>query len=61
MSRRLVIRPAAESELSEAYRWYEAQRQGLGSEFLVSVEAALALIQRTLNYARSPTSRFAGR
>ena|SRR5579859_1120204 len=46
MSRRLVIRPAAESELSEAYQWYETQRQGLGSEFLLSVEAALALIQR---------------
>src|SRR5580698_9861737 len=47
MSRRLVIRPAAESELTEAYQWYEAQRQGLGSEFLFSIEAALALIQRT--------------
>jgi plasmid stabilization system protein ParE len=46
MSHRVVIRPAAESELSEAYQWYETQRQGLGSEFLLSVEAALALIQR---------------
>jgi plasmid stabilization system protein ParE len=47
MSRCLVIRPAAESELTEAYRWYEAQRQGLGLEFLFSVEAALAFILRT--------------
>jgi len=47
MNRRLVIRPAAETELTEAYRWYEAQRQGLGLEFLFSIEAALALIQRT--------------
>jgi len=46
MSHRLVIRPAAESELSEAYRWYETQRQGLGSEFLLSAEAALTLIER---------------
>lgn len=45
MNRRLVIRPSAESELNGAYLWYEAQRLGLGAEFLSSVEAALALIQ----------------
>jgi toxin ParE1/3/4 len=47
MNHRLVIRPSAESELTEAYQWYETQRQGLGLEFLFSVEATLALLQGT--------------
>jgi len=27
------LRPAALAELTEAWRWYEAQRDGLGDEF----------------------------
>ncbi|MEW6746820.1 MAG: type II toxin-antitoxin system RelE/ParE family toxin [Planctomycetota bacterium] len=34
----LVIRPAAAADLDEAFLWYEAQRTGLGSEFLNAVE-----------------------
>lgn len=32
----------AASELDAAFSWYEAQRPGLGAEFLTSIEAALA-------------------
>lgn len=42
----LIIRPEAESDLAEAYRWYEAQVPGLGSDFLLSVDAALSSIRR---------------
>lgn len=37
----LIIRPEAEEDLSESYRWYERQRPGLGDDFLLRVEAAL--------------------
>jgi len=30
----LVVQPEAEADLSEAFRWYEARRPGLGQEFL---------------------------
>lgn len=29
-----VVQPEAEADLSEAFRWYEARRPGLGHEFL---------------------------
>ena len=44
MSLQIIIRPAAESELAEAYEWYEERRQGLGDDLLLSVEATLAAI-----------------
>jgi toxin ParE1/3/4 len=47
MKRPLIIRPEAEFDLAEAYGWYETQLPGLGSQFLLSVDAALASIQRT--------------
>ena len=34
----LLIRPEAETEIEEAYHWYEGQRDGLGSDFLLCVE-----------------------
>ncbi len=36
-----IFRPAAAADVEEAYRWYEAQRVGLGEEFLAAVSAAL--------------------
>ena len=47
MKRPLIVRPEAEKELAEAYEWYEAQVQGLGSDFLLHVEAALSSLQRS--------------
>jgi plasmid stabilization system protein ParE len=34
----VVTRPAAAAEIETAYRWYENEREGLGSEFLEAVE-----------------------
>ena len=42
----LVFSGEAEKDLSEAYAWYEAQRTGLGEEFLNSIEARLDSIMR---------------
>jgi plasmid stabilization system protein ParE len=38
---KLLLRPAAAADIEEAYGWYERQREGLGEEFLTSVEATL--------------------
>jgi plasmid stabilization system protein ParE len=43
----LVIRPEAEQDLNEAYRWYDQQLDGLGREFIICIDAALSVIQRT--------------
>ena len=42
----IVIRPEAESEISEAFRWYEDKNEGLGSEFMRALDASLSHIQR---------------
>jgi plasmid stabilization system protein ParE len=42
----LVIRPEAEEEISEAFRWYEDKSEGLGSEFMRALDAGLSYIQR---------------
>jgi toxin ParE1/3/4 len=44
---RFHIRPGAEADVDQAFAWYEAQREGLGLEFLTAVEAAFALITRS--------------
>jgi hypothetical protein len=36
--------PEIPHELAEAVRWYEVRKQGLGSEFLDEVDAALPLL-----------------
>ena len=46
VSRRLIVRPEAETELAEAFRWYEERVPGLGAEFLLCVDAAMQAIQR---------------
>ena len=47
------IRPEAEADLSEAYRWYERQREGLGADFFLCFEEALEKSRR--NPDRSPS------
>lgn len=42
----LVFVPEVEDDLAEAYAWYEAQRPGLGEEFMTCVEAALRALTR---------------
>lgn len=38
--------PDAAAEVTEAMQWYEDRRSGLGADFLVAVDAAVALIAR---------------
>jgi plasmid stabilization system protein ParE len=46
MSLRLIIRPEAEEEIADAFDWYEERVSGLGSDFLLCVDAALNSILR---------------
>lgn len=46
MTHDLIVRPEAEAELAEAYAWYEARTQGLGDDFLLSIDAAFHAIVR---------------
>jgi hypothetical protein len=46
MSRELIIRPEAEADLSEAFNWHEVRVPGLGSEFLLDIDALLNSILR---------------
>jgi toxin ParE1/3/4 len=46
MTPRLVVRPAAEADITDAALWYEARATGLGADFLRVVAVALAEIQR---------------
>jgi plasmid stabilization system protein ParE len=39
-----VLRPAAAADVEEAFRWYEARRDGLGDEFLELVQSGLQSI-----------------
>ena len=45
MNPSILIRPEAESDVEDAFIWYEAKRTGLGSEFLRCIEEGLAKIQ----------------
>jgi len=41
MSRRLIIRPEAEGDITEAALWYEERMSGLGLEFTAEVHATI--------------------
>ena len=47
MTRRLILRPAAEADMAEAALWYESRSIGLGAEFLRAVETSLEEIRRS--------------
>ncbi len=42
MTRRVLLRRAAQRDFDEAAVWYEKQRQGLGLEFRDAVDVALS-------------------
>ena len=47
----LLVRPEAEADLSEAFSWYEGEREGLGHEFLARVGQQLGrVIDSPLSY-----------
>lgn len=49
----LIVRPEAETDLAQAYAWYEKQRIGLGREFMEEASRCLHSIeQRPLSFAR---------
>jgi len=51
MKYELAIRKAAEDDLAQVRDWYDAQRPGLGSEFLIEVDAACArMVESPLAY-----------
>jgi len=43
----LIIRPEAGNDIASAYSWYELQSKGLGSNFILCIDACLWAIQRT--------------
>jgi toxin ParE1/3/4 len=45
-AKRVLVRPEAESDVKDAYEWYEAQRKGLGEHFLLCIEDALSRAAR---------------
>jgi len=49
----LIVRPEAETELADAYSWYEERVQGLGDQFVLSVDAVFqAIIRSPLQYPK---------
>lgn len=49
MIRELIIRPEAEEDIAEAFGWYETRVSGLGSQFLLVLDAAFNSILRDIN------------
>ena len=43
----LFVRPAAAADIEEAFAWYEAQRPGLGDEYLEAVNHALTAVRES--------------
>jgi plasmid stabilization system protein ParE len=66
MAAKLITAPESETDLAEAYNWYEGRRIGLGEEFLGCVDACIEAILRTPemytpvheNYRRGLVRRF---
>ena len=46
MARDIIIRSKAETDLTDAFNWYEDQVSGLGIDYLNTVDAALSGIQQ---------------
>lgn len=51
--RRTLLRPEAKANLSEASRWYEERKPGLGAQFLAAIDAVLDKVGKNpLRYPR---------
>jgi toxin ParE1/3/4 len=54
---RLLRHPGAEEDIIEAARWYDRQRDGLGDEFLDTLEDALIIVAtRPRNFGQIPVA-----
>ena len=58
MSIALVIRPEAEADALQAFRWYNEQVPGLGQEFLAEVESVLEHIRANPEASRKAYREF---
>jgi toxin ParE1/3/4 len=68
MTRQIIIRSQAESDITDAAIWYQNQQVGLGEEFVAEVYAAIAhasenprhyrRLRRRPEVRRVPTQRF---
>jgi len=47
MSYSLVIKPLAEKDIAETYKWYNQEQEGLGDTFLDQLERSLEFIKKT--------------
>ncbi len=45
MKRSILIRPEAEADIEEAYRWYEKKLDTLGADFLACLENGMESIR----------------
>ena len=46
-----IVRPAAAADIEEAFLWYEAQRAGLGHEFVAAAQKLVdAIAERPLGF-----------
>jgi len=45
MTYHLILRPEAEKDLLDAYRWYDRRVSGLGLRFIESVELTLTQVE----------------
>ena len=61
MNRRLIIRPEAEADLTDAAVWYDSRQPGLGLELISEVHSAIARALKNPEsftlVRRSPTIR----
>lgn len=66
MNFQVIVEPDAILDLNAAFGWYEEQLDGLGKEFIISVEASFSQLERTPeiyqtifeNIRRAPIKRF---
>jgi hypothetical protein len=66
MNHRLVFRSAARAEFDEATAWYEARRDGLGTEFVLEIQRVFdRILENPTRYPivvgdvrEAPASRF---
>ncbi len=42
---RLIVRPEAEADISDAYAWYDSQQSGLGNRFIAEMSRCIADIE----------------
>lgn len=61
MNRRLIIRPEAETDLTDAAVWYDSREPGLGLELISEIRSAISRAPKSpesfTRFRRNPTFR----